>query len=52
MVFVMTTFVPEFQMTDKQRLAIEKEHWKKWHSIYISFMKEAKDGELKLRLNH
>lgn len=52
MVFVMTTFVPEFQMTDKQRLAIEKEHWEKWHNIYYDFMKEAKDGELMLRLNH
>ena len=51
-VFVMTTFVPEFQMTDKQRLAIEKEHWEKWHRIYNNFMKEAKDGELMLRLNH
>ena len=51
-VFFMTTFVPEFQMTDKQRLAIEKEHWEKWHNIYYDFMKEAKDGELMLRLNH
>ena len=52
MVFVMTTFVPEFQMTDKQRLAIEKKKKKKWHNIYYDFMKEAKDGELMLRLNH
>lgn len=51
-VFVMTTFVPEFQMTDKQRLAIEKEHWEKWHSSFNDFLKEAKDGELLLKLNH
>ena len=52
MVFVMTTFVPEFQMTDKQRLAIEKEHWEKWTQSFDDFMKEAKDGELTIRLNH
>ena len=51
-VFVFSTFVPEFQMTEKQRIAIEKEHWKKWNKMYMNFMKEAKNGELTLRLNH
>lgn len=51
-VFVFSTFVPEFQMTEKQRLAIEKEHCEKWTQYYEDFMKEAKDGELTLRLNH
>ena len=51
-VFEFSTFVPEFQMTEKQRLAIEKEHWEKWTQSFDDFMKEAKDGELMLRLNH
>lgn len=51
-VFLFTTFVPESQMTDEQQEAVLKEHWEKWIHSYESFMKEAKDGELTLRINH
>lgn len=47
---VYTTFMSEYEMTDVQRAAIQKEHWEKWSESFIDFMKEAKDGVLRLKL--
>lgn len=50
MIIVYTTYMSEYDMTGNQRYAIEKEHWEKWTSAFMSFMKEAKDGVLTLEL--
>lgn len=50
--FLFTTFVPESQMTDEQQKAVLNEHWEKWLHYCNNFMKEAKNGELTLRINH
>lgn len=51
MLFVYTTFVSEYQMTDSQRSAIDKEHIEKLMQSYMAFEKEAIDGELTLKLD-
>jgi len=43
-VTVFTTFVAESSMSEIQRDAIEKEHWKNWLQSMKEFEKEAKDG--------
>lgn len=50
MVIVYTTFMSEYKMTDEQRIAIEREHSKKWTKSFKDFMKEAKNGVLTLKL--
>lgn len=50
MVIVYTTFMSEYKMSDEQRFAIEKGHWKKWSDSFMNFMKESKDGVLTLKL--
>lgn len=50
MVIVYTTFIPEKKMTDSQRFAIEREHLEKWKDFYYFFVKEAKNGTIKLKL--
>ena len=50
MVIVYTTFMSEYKMTDEQRMAIKREHWKKWTESFNDFMKEAKNGVLTLKL--
>lgn len=50
--FLFTTFVPESQMTNVQQEAVLKEHWEKWIHYCNIIMKETKDGELTLGINH
>lgn len=49
-IIIYTTFIPKSMMTEGQRSAVEKEHIEKWFQAYWEFMKEAKGGTLKLRL--
>jgi hypothetical protein len=51
MLFVYTTFMSEYQMTNNQRYAIDKEHMEKLIQSYVAFEKEAINGELKLKLD-
>ena len=47
---VFTTYVPESEMSQEQKTAIDNEHWKKWMQSVEDFEKEAINGELELTL--
>lgn len=51
-VVLFTTFVPESQMTPEQQEAVLQENWDKWIHYCETFMKESKNGELTVKLNH
>ena len=50
MVIVYTTFITEAEMSDRQVLAIEKEHRINWTDSFIGLIKEAEDGVVTLTL--
>ena len=47
---VFTTYMPESEMSEVQRNAIDKEHWKNWIQSVKDFEKEAINGSVTLTL--
>lgn len=50
MIIVYTTFISKSEMTESQINAIEEKNLESWNQFLADFMKEAKNGVLKLKL--